>query len=122
MTVTVRDAERLMRTLVAQGYGDQILVVGYTPAQLTFGAQPAAEVSSISPGFDWDAGKVFVATAQELGVAGAALKTVQEKQEYLEAQLREAKNVLRSQASVEEKLLALQEVLGAEQVKGCVHD
>jgi hypothetical protein len=53
--------------------GASLLVVGYQPGAATVGCTPATPVTCVSAGFDWDNGRVFMATGQPLGIAGPEL-------------------------------------------------
>ncbi|QYY33695.1 hypothetical protein K2O51_31100 (plasmid) [Cupriavidus pinatubonensis] len=51
--------ERLER-IHAHDRRDSLLVVPFDPGYATAGGRPYKPVEAINPGFDWDAGKVFI--------------------------------------------------------------
>lgn len=52
-------------------YNDPEVVVEYKPPFATAGGQPCVAVTGMLRGFDWDAGKFFIVTQQQLTLADA---------------------------------------------------
>lgn len=70
--LTVEQALHIMQRIAAMR-ADSHLVVPFEPGHATVGGAPCVRVTQITSGFDWNAGKVFLATEKPLGICGADL-------------------------------------------------
>ena len=80
--LTVNTALALL-TRIAPRHGEDLLAVSVETGKSTLGPRPVSPVTAVHPGFDWDAGKVFVVTEKPLGVVGPELDAL--KKQYRQA-------------------------------------
>lgn len=102
----------VLTTLKEHVGGEAKMVLHYHSARVTMGPSPAMPVTGASAGIDWNHGKVFVHTKEQLAAPSAELEAVRKRFDEMAYKLSCARRILLSTSPEAERIEQLKQALG----------